>query len=437
MLAIRCIAAHRVADHARGFGNLSGNLNPYSFPHNHLRNAVQVAKSVRLPIHPRCAGVLTHGNPMARPHRTERQTPACYAMVLPGREAIAADEIARDLGGDVKKAEKGAVVFRVPEITPALLRLRTVEDVFLLAWGTDSLTYRAEDLKSIRHWTAKEAAWQQLLELHHAVRPKPKGKPSYRFVTQMGGTHGYRRVDAGKALAQGLAGAFPASWKAAEENAAVEVWLTIRGATAVCGLRLSDKTLRHRPYKAEHQPASLRPTIAAAMVRLAGAGPGEVVLDPMCGAGTILAEQIELSKARKAGRVEVWGGDRDMNRLRAAASNLHRVGPAMLVHWDATRLPLPTASVDRVVSNPPFGKQLSTPEEIGPLYRATMKEADRVLRPGGRAVMLVSDPDALRDAVRPHRWQPTRQLRVEVLGQPATIGVWQKPVETGKVSPDE
>jgi tRNA (guanine6-N2)-methyltransferase len=370
---------------------------------------------------------------MAKSRRVERETPACYANVLPGLEAVAADEIARDLGGDVKKAEKGAVVFRVPEITPDLLKLRTVEDVFLLAWGTDSLTYRAEDLKSIRHWTAKESDWQHLLSLHHNLRPKPKGRPSYRLVTQMSGTHGYRRIDAGKALAQGLGGVFPASWKPADENASVEVWLTIRGATAVCGLRLSDRTMRHRAYKVEHLAASLRPTVAAAMVRLAGAGPGQVLLDPMCGAGTILAEQIELSKLRKAGRVEVWGGDREMNMIRAAVSNLHRVGPALLAHWDATRLPLPGECVDRVVSNPPFGKQLSSPDEVGPLYRAAVKEYNRVLRPGGRAVLLVSDPDALRDAIKPVHWQPTRQLRVLVLGEPAVIGVWQKPGPAGTV----
>ena len=370
---------------------------------------------------------------MAKQRRAEPEVPACYALVQPGLEPVAADEITRDLGGTVKKADKGVVVFRVPDIGPDLLRLRTTEDVFVLAWGTASLTYKAEDLKSIRHWTAKQADWQHLLALHHAIRPKPRGKPSYRLVTQMGGTHGYRRVDAGKALAQGLAGVFPASWRPAEENASVEVWLTIRGATAVCGLRLSDKTMRHRTYKTEHQPASLRPTLAAAMVRLAGAAPGEIVLDPMCGAGTILAEQIELSKARKAGRVEVRGGDRDMNMLRAAASNLHRVGPALLAHWDATRLPLATESVDRIVSNPPFGKQLSSPDEIGPLYRAAVRECNRVLRPGGRAVLLVSEPDALRAAVKPHHWQPTRQFGVEVLGQPAVIGVWQKPAATGKV----
>src|SRR5262245_665581 len=374
---------------------------------------------------------------MAKYRRSDREIPACYATVLSGLEAVAADEITRDLGGEVKKAEKGVVVFRVPQVGPELLSLRTVEDVFLLAWGTDSLTYKPEDLKSIRHWTGKEADWQHLLSLHHAIRPKPKGKPSYRLVTQMGGTHGYRRVDAQKALAQGLGGVFPPSWNPAEENASVEVWLTIRGATAVCGLRLSDKTMRHRAYKVEHQPASLRPTMAAAMVRLAGAAPGDVVLDPMCGAGTILAEQIELSKARKAGRVETWGGDRDMNMLRAAASNLHRVGPAIVAQWDAGRLPLAAASVDRVVTNPPFGKQLASPAEIGPLYRSTVREADRVLRPGGRAVILVSEPEVLRTAIKPYRWQPARQLRVEVLGQPAEIGVWQKPLSPGKVSKDD
>lgn len=368
--------------------------------------------------------------------KAEREVPACYAMVLPGLEPIAADEITRDLGGEVKKADRGAIVFRVDSIDPDILKLRTVEDVFLLAWGTDSLTHRAEDLKTIRHWTSREVNWAHLLSIHHELRPKPKSRPTYRLVTQMTGTHGYRRIDAGKAMAQGLGGIFPSSWRPAEENANIEIWLTIRGATAVCGLRLSDKLMRHRPYKVEHQPASLRPTMAAAMVRLAGAAPGDVVLDPMCGAGTILAEQIELSKRRKAGHIEVRGGDSEMQMLRAAVSNLHRVGPAVVCQWDATRLPLATESVDRIVSNPPFGKQLSSPEEIGPLYRAAAREYNRVLRPGGKAVLLASEPEVMREALKPHRWTPQRQVRVEVLGQGAAIGVWQKPGGPGTVSED-
>src|SRR5262249_39951081 len=160
-------------------------------------------------------------------------------------------------------------------------------------------------------------------------------------------------------------------------------WLTIDGATAVCGLRLSDRTMRHRSYKLEHLPASLRPTLAAAMVRLAGAGPNHVVLDPMCGAGTILAEQFELARQPRLVPRHVWGGARDAAALRAATPNLRPLGQAFLARWDATRLPLADQSVDRIISNPPFGKQLGRPEDIGPLYRQALREYDRVLRPGG------------------------------------------------------
>src|SRR4051794_39139062 len=181
--------------------------------------------------------------------RPERPLPPCYALVQPGLEPVAADEITRDLGGEVKRTARGLVVFRVPEVDDRLLTLRTTEDVFLLAWGTDQLTYRAEDLDKIRRWTAREADWDHLLRLHHQVRPKPKGKPTYRLITQMEGHHGYLRRDAGRAFARGLEGKFPAAWRPAEENAAVEFWLTIDQATAVCGVRLSDRAMRHRTYK--------------------------------------------------------------------------------------------------------------------------------------------------------------------------------------------
>jgi 23S rRNA G2445 N2-methylase RlmL len=353
--------------------------------------------------------------------------PPCYATVHSGLEPVAADEITRDLDGEVKKTSRGIVVFRVPAITPDLLKLRTTEDVYLLAWGSNSLTYKADDLKTIRRWTAKQADWQHLLKLHRSIRPSPKGRPTFHLVCQMQGEHGYRRVDALNALAEGLSGKIPAGWEPVDENAYLEIWLTIHGKTAVCGVRLSDRTMRHRTYKREHIVASLRPTVAAAMVRLAGASPGMTVLDPFCGAGTILAEQIELSRRRKAGMVHLIGGDIDPNAVFTTRENLERLGPVGLCRWDARALPLATESVDRIVSNPPFGKQLATLEEIGPLYAAAATEWDRVMRPGGRAVLLVAEQETLREAVKPFGWRPVRLLRVRILGQPATLSVWQKP----------
>jgi 23S rRNA G2445 N2-methylase RlmL len=345
-------------------------------------------------------------------------------MVHPGLEEIAADEIRRDLGGDVRKTSRGIVVFRVAKIDETILRLRTTEDVFLLGWGSDQLTYRASDLDLIERWTARDADWPRLLRLHHAVRPK--GRPTYRLVTQMEGQHGYLRKHAGEALARGLARHVPQGWRPAEENAGMEVWLTIDGATAICGLRLSDRTMRHRAWKLEHRPASLRPTMAAAMVRVAAVKPRQVVVDPMCGAGTLLAELLAYADRFREQSCRVLGGDLEFAAARAAAMNLRRLGAPMICQWDARQLPLPSGEVDLVLSNPPFGKQLASPDELVPLYSAMIREYHRILRPDGQAVLLVSDLDALRQATRQVGWRSPRQVRVRILGQSAQISVWRK-----------
>ncbi len=352
--------------------------------------------------------------------------PALYAHVQPGLEAVAADEITRDLQGEVKRTDRGSVVFRLDDITPDVLKLRTTEDVFLLAWGSDSLTYKASDLETIKRWTAKKADWANLFRLHHAVRPKTKGKPTFHLVCQMQGEHGYRRVDALDAMADGLSGFVPAGWVPADENAWLEIWLTINGKTAVCGVRLSDRTMRHRTYKTDHVAASLRPTVAAAMARLAGIGPGMTVLDPMCGAGTILAEALALCEQRRIREVRYLGGDIDPNAVFCTGQNLGRRGGIEPERWDSTELPVARRTVDRIICNPPFGKQLEKPENIPELYDNIVAEWDRVLKPGGRAVILVSEMDALKEAVRPHEWRPLKQMRVRVLGQAAVLSVWQK-----------
>jgi tRNA G10 N-methylase Trm11 len=150
------------------------------------------------------------------------------------------------------------------------------------------------------------------------------------------------------------------------------------------------------------------------------------VLDPMCGAGTILAESLALCEQRRMRDVKYVGGDIDPNAVFCSGQNLGRAGGIELHRWDSTELPLQDASVDRVICNPPFGKQLEKPENIPELYDAAVAEWDRVLRPGGRAVLLVSEIDALKEAIRPHGWRAVKQARVRVLGQPAVLSVWQK-----------
>jgi tRNA (guanine6-N2)-methyltransferase len=151
----------------------------------------------------------------------------------------------------------------------------------------------------------------------------------------------------------------------------------------------------------------------------------------MCGAGTILAEALLSVRGRRGAdglpwHMQVWGSDLDRQHVRAAEVNLRPIAPVQLHEWDARRLPLEDESIDRIICNPPFGKQLSTPEEIGPLYRAAVAEMNRVLRPGGMAVLLVSEVPVLRDAAQRLGWRQQRIVNVRVLGQRAAIMVWRK-----------
>src|SRR5262249_59328757 len=117
----------------------------------------------------------------------------------------------------------------------------------------------------------------------------------------------------------------------------------------------------------------------------------------------------ELAKQRRAGRVTLWGGDIERPALTAAAANLKRSRPDLLARWDARRLPLSAASVDRMITNPPFGRQLGEPEEIAALYRKIVAQFDRVLKPDGRAAFLVGDPEPLLSAVQPVGWAAHKQ----------------------------
>jgi tRNA (guanine6-N2)-methyltransferase len=230
----------------------------------------------------------------------------------------------------------------------------------------------------------------------------------------MEGQHQYRRADLEEAVIKGLKRRFGGHWLLVEEGADLEVWVNLLGARLLCGLRLSDRTMRHRGYQRIHLPASLRPSVAAAMVLLTEPDTGDTFLDPMCGSGTLLAERMLAGPYQ-----QVLGGDLDARHVEAARQNLSGLGRRWHVsQWDARQLPLAAASIDAVATNPPFGKQIGSRQEIALLYPAFIAEVARVLKPGGRAAILSSQYALLKEAVRQQRClQIVRGYSVAVLGE--------------------
>ncbi|MBN1641577.1 MAG: RNA methyltransferase [Anaerolineae bacterium] len=368
--------------------------------------------------------------------RSRQLPPLEYAAsVHPGLEEVTEDEIGSVLRGAQSVAKtRGWIVFRYPGDAGALLRLRTTEDVFVLLYRTDKLpSNRSGAMPLLTRMARDSYHWEQAMTSLYQTRRSVK-RVTYRVIAQMSGQLGFRRHEIGDAVITGIQARWP-RWKPVVEDAHVEVWAIVQGAWAAIGLRLSSRRMRHRAYKTDHRPASLRPSLAAAMVQLSQPRPGDRFCDPMCGAGTILAE-----RALHGPFGELVGGDMDPDALQAAAANLMHVpavGRAQVLHlWDARALPFRSLSLDVIVSNLPFGVQVGTHTDNVALYTRFFREMARCLRPGGRAVLLSGEKALVRDLLRDTpALRREREILIGVLGQAARIYVLRRRSEDAQQEP--
>jgi tRNA (guanine6-N2)-methyltransferase len=344
-----------------------------------------------------------------------------YAMTMPGLETLAFSEIrASVLDAELIKFTRGIALFRTASAPKDLLSLRTIEDVFCTLAHVTGLGHRHTALR-VLHSATLHADIPQMLAMWQQAHPRERPQ-TWRVVSQKVGSHEFRRVDAGQAVTDALQRVLPRSMRLVKDEADVEFWLWLSGSEALIGIRLSDATMRHRGYKREHLPASLRPTVAAAMSWLARPTPQDIVLDPLCGAGTIVIERCLLAPVQLA-----VGGDVRDEAVAIARRNARVAG----VHaswrvWDARALPLDASSVTRIVTNLPFGKQIGSHETNFELYTALIQEFGRVLTADGLLVSLTSE-DRLWDMVlHDHGWHITKKVVFVVLGQPASLFVAER-----------
>jgi tRNA (guanine6-N2)-methyltransferase len=351
------------------------------------------------------------------------------AQTQPGFEVIAAQEIAAQIEGAALRGTRavadknGMVLFEYAGDPRDLFALRTIEDLFVLVAALPELPPTAAALRLLRD-AAASAPLDPALQLARQISPGRggRGKLRFRVVARQVGQAAYRRIDAQRAVERAIRARADHRWSL-EDEGALELWLTLLPGEALLALRLSDERMRHREYKIDHLPASLRPTAAAALAWLTCPAPDDVFLDPMCGAGTILIERAH------AGRyTQLLGGDIRAEALAVAHTNIGpRYKPIELREWDARALPLDAGSISAAAVNLPFGKQIGSTEENRALYPAALRELERVLRPGARLVALTGDRRALDEALRRARGLARRQVyAVQVLGQPAGVYVIER-----------
>ena len=332
-----------------------------------------------------------------------------FAITTRGLEAISAEEMARLPGLQVQQTSYRRVAVRYNGPVAALLQLRTVDDLFLhLATWQGILTTR-QGLAQLQAASGELELWQALSirDSVQTVGDIPTFSVSANFV----GKRNYTSSEIKAVVAAGISAAY--GWQYAENDDAsdLNIRLFIEHEVAVVGMRLASHPLHRRTYKQSSVPGSLKSTVAAAMLWLAGVKPAASVLDPCCGAGTILLEAARWGATAQ-------GGDIDPAAVAASYTNAQHAQLAVAVQtWDAHALPLADQSVDHVVSNLPWGRQVQVDDALADFYGALGREMQRVLATEGSLVLLTNLPHL----VTMPALTCQRQLEISLFGQNPTL----------------
>ena len=166
---------------------------------------------------------------------------------------------------------------------------------------------------------------------------------------------------------------------------------------AASGLSAGDAALLERLLTNEADMAFRRR--ARVLLEFLELEDGLDVLDCGCGMGFYLMAMGKLRNLR------LTGVDTDVERLELAE---HHGIRANLVNGDATALPFPDSSFDRIL--------MSEVLEHVPDDGAALREAHRVLRPGG--ILAISVPHAR----YPFLWDPINATWIKIGGQPIRSG---------------
>lgn len=309
--------------------------------------------------------------------------PVFFASLIAGLEPIVAAEMSEKIARlRMLGMLRGRVLFSCDGPPAALLGLMTIENLFGYVGQMTGIPADESGLDFIRDRVSEMnlAPGLALFDRLHG----PRSDPSFRITGQRSGQHAYNSPEIAAAAGAGVVQRY--GWRVDLEHYDYDVRVYVTDDHALVGLRLSPEAL-HKRGRVAHGVASLNPTVAYAMCRIATPTLGEVFVDPMCGSGTILVE-----RSRWADGALVIGGDASEDPLALACRNLTAQGAAAtLANWDAKRLPLADSSVDKLVSNLPWGRRIGSHRINVHLYPGFMREVARVLSPGGVAVLLTQE----------------------------------------------
>lgn len=343
------------------------------------------------------------------------------ATCRPGLEGVLEQEL-QQLGVERIEARKRAVHFvtDLAGLYRVNMALRSAVQVL-----QPLRTFNARDYDLLYH-QCRRTNWHQLFNVDKQVRIDVSGTSSQLRNTQYV-VHRIKDaiVDTFKKLRDGQRPSID------KQQPDFHVVAHLRGDKVTLCLDSSGQTLFKRGYRTEHGEAPIKEDLAAGILLCSGFGPGQALVDPMCGSGTFLFEGWMISRGiapnlRRHFAFENWlDYDAQVHEHERAALD-RPVDPALdqpalfgsdlnpevvalaesirRIHFPNAKIQFRCVGVNAcagdyagglMVVNPPYGERLGNMDILGQLYRELGLAAKRMV-PGGRLSVFTTNRAAAR-----------------------------------------
>lgn len=320
-----------------------------------------------------------------------------FATFVSGTQEIIGNRLQRFSNTELKvdELQDGLVLFTSTLSTNQLSELRFFNNVFGLLADLGAQTSIDE--------AAKLAAQSDMSSL--------TAKAGFKIYTRMGNqTIGLKELGALQQAVVDQTGGIPDSF---QPNLELFLWLRDDGRT-LWGWQLPRPGFKTR--KLEH--GELRPELAHIMGLLASLDSKDSVLDPFAGYGAIVRECLQGFHCQEVVAVEY--NEHLIPHLKSI--------PRLIAHQgDAARLPhVETHSMDRVITDPPWGKFAQAgPEHLERIYHEAFIQIHRALRLKGCVVMLTAVPFVI-EVAEQVGFTLEKQYHILVNGQKADLYKFRK-----------
>jgi tRNA (guanine6-N2)-methyltransferase len=292
------------------------------------------------------------------------------ATIVAGLEAVLADELSEfGIDRNIIRTERGKVIFSTQKSLNELIKLRCADNIYCIISEFPVGCHKAD----LKQYTTdiNKLKWHEILSAFDADNRKINVSASRK------GKATFSRFDIEEATKVVL---FKAGYEIANEvENAVHIRVDFQVDFCRISIKLTNAEFRFHGNTHIYTKGCIRPTIASALVRISKPCKTDIFYDLFCGSGSIVCAREEFPAKR------ILASDIDEETVKIAKENCN--GKVIVFCCDAAKTFSKPNSVDVIVSNPPWNKQVVV-DETEKFYIEFIAEAKRILKVNGKIILL-------------------------------------------------